>query len=536
MPEREFAESRSRRCQSPTEWPISTQPISGAPLLLFNSWSREIESFQPLDPDRVRIYSCGPTVYNYAHLGNLRAYVFTDLLRRTLNWKGWSVNHVINITDVGHLTSDQDTGEDKLEVAAARQQRDIWQIAAYYTDAFKRDLNALGILAPSIWSTATDHIEDMVEFALVLERHGVTYEIDSGLYFDTSRVPHYGRLALIERDARVEGARVEVVPGKRNPTDFAVWRRSPEPGKRQMEWASPWGTGAPGWHLECSVMSMKYLGERFDIHTGGIDHREVHHCNEIAQNQAYTGTGSPAATFWMHNNFLIDRTGKMSKSKGDFTTLQTLVDMGVHPLAFRLMCLSANYRNELEFTYTSLLAALKRLKRLVKAVEELRKAVGNVEWLAPVREIAYSRGASFGYQRSVLEQGLPDAARALVAAYDAALSADLMTPNCLTVLDEAMQDKALSPQQRLRVIASLDLTLGLRLIDLTSRDLSLRPADAALTDAEVERHVEEREEARRRRDFATADRLRDELGTVGVSLMDTERRGMWEWVPRIPDA
>lgn len=514
---------------------MSGETFSSEPLRLFNGWNREVETFESIDFDRVRIYSCGPTVYNYAHLGNLRAYIFTDLLRRTLNWKGWAVNHVINITDVGHLTSDQDSGEDKLELAAARQQRDIWQIAEHYTKAFKQDLKSLNILEPSIWSTATDHIEDMVEFATVLDRKGATYEIESGLYFDTSKVPDYGRLAMIEPEARVEGARVDAIPGKRNPTDFAVWRRSLEPGKKQMEWASPWGIGAPGWHLECSVMSTKYLGRCFDIHTGGIDHREVHHCNEIAQNQAYTGTDSPGARFWMHNNFLIDRTGKMSKSKGGFTTLRTLTDLGVHPLAFRLMCLSANYRNELEFTYPSLLASLQRLKRLARTVMALREAVGNVAWLAPAREIVYSRGASFCYQRRAIEDGLPQTANALVDACDRALSSDMMTPTCLVVLDETLRHEDLTPEQKLRVVTSLDLTLGLRLIDLSPGDLNLRPADAGLTDQEVEERVSAREEARRRRDFVTADHLRDELSGAGVVLMDVEGQSTWEWVPRLPE-
>jgi cysteinyl-tRNA synthetase len=515
---------------------MSVAPVVGRQLRLHNSWSREIEVFEAIDSDPVRIYSCGPTVYNYAHLGNLRAYVFTDVLRRTLNWKGWAVNHVINITDVGHLTSDQDTGEDKLERTAARQQRNIWQVAEHYTKAFKQDLRSLNILDPSLWSTATDHIEDMIEFAAAVARNGFTYEIEAGLYFDTSKVSSYGRLAMIEPDARAEGARVEIIPGKRNPTDFAVWRRSLEPGKRQMEWSSPWGTGAPGWHLECSVMSTKYLGRRFDIHTGGIDHREVHHCNEIAQNQAYTATEHPGARFWMHNNFLIDRTGKMSKSRGDFMTLRTLIEGGVHPHAFRLMCLSANYRSELEFSYLSILAALKRLKRLVKAVTALREVSGSADWMAPAREVIYSRGASFSYQRAAIEDGLPDAAKMLIDTFDQALSSDLMTPACLTVLDDVLQSKDLAPEQKLRVIASLDLTLGLRLLFISPSDLSLRPHDALMTDDEVEQRVSEREKARRHRDFTRADYLRDELSAAGVLLMDAEGQGSWEWAPRLPDA
>src|ERR1700712_2979819 len=291
----------------------------GAPLTLFNSMSRSIEPFAPIDPKMVRLYSCGPTVYSTAHLGNLRAYVFTDTLRRTLNWKGYATTHVINITDVGHLTSDADAGDDKMEMAAAKAGTTIWDVAARYTALFKGDLKALGILDPALWSVATDHIQDMIAFARVLQEQGAAYELDGGLYFDVTKVPDYGRLARTASDGP-EVARIEAVEGKRHPADFAIWRTSTPGESRQMEWLSPWGPGAPGWHLECSVMSLKYLGEQFDIHTGGIDHREIHHCKELGQNQAFTGTGASGANFWMHNNFLVDRGGKMSKSKGGFAT------------------------------------------------------------------------------------------------------------------------------------------------------------------------------------------------------------------------
>ena len=331
-------------------------------LVLFNSLTRETQPFQPIDPAMVRLYSCGPTVYNFAHLGNLRAYVFTDTLRRVLNWKGWAVNHVINITDVGHLTSDADEGDDKMEAAARSANKTIWDIAAYYTAAFKDDLARLNIRQPTLWSVATDHIQDMIAFARTIEAHGAAYELESGLYFDTSRVPDYGRLAGNREGPEV--GRIDAVEGKRRASDFAIWRRSAPGESRQMEWLSPWGAGAPGWHLECSVMSMKYLGQQFDIHTGGIDHREIHHCNEIAQNQAFTGSERTGANIWMHNNFLVDRGGKMSKSKGGFATLRGLIDRGVHPLAYRLLCLSAHYRSELEFSPEGVGAAFTRLKRL----------------------------------------------------------------------------------------------------------------------------------------------------------------------------
>ncbi|MFT3968335.1 MAG: cysteine--tRNA ligase, partial [Sphingobium sp.] len=302
-------------------------------LRLFNSLTREVAPFVPIDPGKARVYSCGPTVYNYAHLGNLRAYVFTDTLRRALTWAGLDVTHIINITDVGHLTSDADAGDDKMEAAARAQAKSIWDIAAHYTAAFKANIADLNIIDPSEWTVATDYVPQMIEFAkTIAARH--CYEIESGLYFDSTTVPDYGALAGGRDDAA--HARIEAVEGKRHPSDFAIWRKSPPGEQRQMEWDSPWGRGAPGWHLECSVMSFDRLGHPFDIHTGGIDHREIHHPNEIAQNQAYCGcahdlpAGFTGARWWMHNNFLVDRSGKMSKSKGGFTTLFSLKDAGVH--------------------------------------------------------------------------------------------------------------------------------------------------------------------------------------------------------------
>ena len=497
---------------------------AGQPLTLFNSLTRAMERFAPIDPAMARLYSCGPTVYNFAHLGNLRAYVFTDTLRRTLNWKGWPTTHVINITDVGHLTSDADEGDDKMEAAAERTGKDIWEIAAFYTDAFKTDLKRLGIREPTLWSVATDHIQDMIGFARAIG--GVTYELDSGLYFDTSKVPGYGRLAGERSDGEV--GRIDVVAGKRNPADFAIWRRSPEGSRRQMEWASPWGVGAPGWHLECSVMSMKYLGEQFDIHTGGIDHREIHHVNEIAQNQAFTGTGKTGANIWMHNNFLIDRGGKMSKSKGGFATLQSLVDRGVPPLAYRLLCLSAHYRSELEFSPESLAAAMTRLKRLAIGVTQLRDKAGPQDWQRLIEEADATRGASYAFQREALETGLSAPALGLLARFDEAVSADLMIPRALPLLEETLAAKTIQPAERLRLIATMDLVLGLGLVTLDRAALRIRPTDATLREDEVEAALAERQAARAAKDYAQSDAIRDRLTAAGIDLMDGDPL-RWEW-------
>ncbi|WP_167298922.1 cysteine--tRNA ligase [Sphingomonas leidyi] len=474
--------------------------MTGAQLTLYNSLTRGLEAFQPLDPERgVRVYSCGPTVYNYAHLGNLRAYVFTDTLSRVLTWKGYALTHVINITDVGHLTSDADVGDDKMEAAARAQAKSIWDIAAHYTAAFKQNIADLNIRQPSRWSVATDHIAEMIDFAeKIAPEH--CYALDSGLYFDVTTVPDYGRLAGNQDDA-AEG-RIDPVAGKRHPQDFAIWRKSPPGEQRQMEWDSPWGKGAPGWHLECSVMSIKYLGAPFDIHTGGIDHREIHHPNEIAQNQAFCGCGDSGAHFWMHNNFLVDRQGKMSKSKGGFTTLQSLIDAGVHPLAYRLMCLSAQYRSELEFSAENLAAALTRLKRLVMTVTAL-KARAEGEGIAP---------------------------EAWLARLDEAVSDDLNTPRALPALDDLLAEKKLSPADRLAGLAAFDAVLGLRLLDLTREALRMRPVSATITVQEIEDRLVERKEARLVKDFQRSDTIRDELAAAGVEVMDGDALG-WDWKP-----
>jgi len=474
--------------------------MTGRPLTLFNSLSRSLEPFAPSDGTTARVYSCGPTVYNFAHLGNLRAYVFTDTLRRTLLFKGWDVRHVINITDVGHLTSDADAGEDKMELAAAGLGKDIWEVAAFYTAAFKRNIRDLNIIDPTIWSVATDHIAEMIAFAeKIASDH--CYQIDSGLYFDVTTVPDYGRLA---RSVSDEGeSRIDPVTGKRNPADFAIWRKSPPGEQRQMEWDSPWGRGAPGWHLECSVMSLKYLGpEPFDIHTGGIDHREIHHPNEIAQNQAYCDCsaeqpGFTGARFWMHNNFLVDRTGKMSKSGGGFTTLQSLVDAGVHPLAYRLLCLTAHYRSELEFSGEAVGAALTRLKRMVMAAEKL-----------------------------AADTGTP--AQTYLDRLDAGLSEDLNTPQALVALDELLGDKRLAPADRRATLGVFDAALGLNLLDLDRAELRVRPVAATLSEEEIETRLDERQRARAAKDFARSDAIRDELIAAGVEVMDGDPL-RWEW-------
>jgi cysteinyl-tRNA synthetase len=471
--------------------------MSSTPLTFYNSLTRSLEPFVPIDPRLVRIYTCGPTVYNYQHIGNMRAFLFADTLGRVLRWKGFPTKHVINITDVGHLTSDADAGDDKMEKAAAAQAKSIWEIAAHYTAAFKEDVARLNIDPPAEWTVATDHIPQMIAFAQRIEQD--CYLIDGGLYFDTTRVPDYGSLARAVSDAGE--SRIDPVSGKRHPQDFAIWRRSPPGEQRQMEWDSPWGKGAPGWHLECSVMSLQHLGHPFDIHTGGIDHREIHHPNEIAQNQAFCACDDTGARLWMHNNFLVDRGGKMSKSTGQFLRLQTLVDAGFHPLAYRMMCLQAHYRSELEFTWENLAAAFTRLKRLVIARDALR-----------ARDDGTLKGDAEPY----------------LARLEEAVGDDLNTPRALPVLDELLADKRLSPTTRLQALDDFDAVLGLNLATLTRTELRVRPVTAIVTEADIDVQLAARKEARAAKNFARSDEIRDALAAVGVEVMDGDALA-WDW-------
>src|SRR3990172_6122045 len=307
-------------------------------LRLFDTYTRSVRDFEPLKPGEVGMYTCGPTVYDYAHIGNLRTYIFEDILRRTLEINGYRVKHVMNITDVGHLTSDADTGEDKMEKGSQRTGKSAWQFA----DVFVSDMNHLNLLAPTIWCKSTDHIQEQIDFISCIEDKGFTYKTSDGVYFDTSKLTEYGQLSRLDIDGLQAGTRIEMGE-KRHPTDFALWKFSPRDHKRQMEWESPWGMGFPGWHIECSAMSAKYLGSEFDIHCGGEDHIPVHHTNEIAQSQACFGTR--LANFWMHGYFLQLETERMSKSSGAFIRLQDIMDEGDDPLAYRLFSLNAHYRS-----------------------------------------------------------------------------------------------------------------------------------------------------------------------------------------------
>ncbi len=476
--------------------------MTDTPLRLFNSLTRQLEDFKPLNGNEARVYTCGPTVYNYQHIGNMRAYIFADTLGRALSFKGYDLRHVINITDVGHLTSDADAGDDKMEKAAAAQGKTAWDIAKFYQADFENDLARLNIRKPE-HPRATEYVPAMIEWAKsIAETH--CYQLEGGLYFDTSTVPNYGALARAKTDEGV--SRIDPVPGKRNPQDFAIWRRTPPGETRQMEWDSPWGRGAPGWHLECSVMSRALLGFPFDIHTGGIDHREIHHPCEIAQNQAHEHSADSGARIWMHNNFLIDRRGKMSKSSGEFLRLQTLIDKGFHPLAYRMMCLQAHYRSEMEFTWEGLAAAFVRLKRMVSNFHQIRSSV-QLEKSGHIEK----------YLLSLFEPHFLDY-----------VSDDLATPMILTQMEHLIADREVRRDATIDLCSKMDTILGFDLVNLTREDLRIRPVSATLTETEIEARLTDRKAARAAKDFATSDRIRDDLIAAGVEVMDGDPLG-WDW-------
>jgi cysteinyl-tRNA synthetase len=462
-------------------------------LRLYNSLAREKQPFAPLQPGRVRIYSCGPTVYSHQHLGNMRAYVFADLLKRSLRWFGHDVFHVINITDVGHLTDDADAGEDKMERAARQSGESIWDVAERWTRIFKQDLARLRVLPPDVWCRATDHIAEQIEMIRKLEAKGFTYRTRDGIYFDTSKDPTYGELARLQLEQQETQERVEGAHDKRNRADFALWKLSPEDGpRRQMEWPSPWGAGFPGWHIECSAMSTKYLGEQFDIHTGGVDHIPVHHTNEIAQSENALGV-RPWVRFWMHGGWLMFEGDKMSKSRGSVRTLDDLAAEGIEPEAFRLFLLGSHYRQQTSLGDEALRSAQNAWRRLARRVAELREA-------AP---------------------GAPEPAAAEVfrARFRAALADDLNAPQALAVVWELVRGEAPGPAEKLALLESFDDVLG----------LGLREAASATpeADARIDALVAEREAARKARDFARADAIREQLRAEGIALEDGPQGPRW---------
>ena len=444
---------------------------------LYNSLSRQIEDFKPTGKT-ISLYTCGPTVYNYAHLGNLRAFVFEDVLKRILIANKYKVKHIMNITDVGHLVSDADTGEDKMEKGAAREGKTAWDVAKFYTEAFFNDLNELNILPANKYPRATDHIKEQISLIKQLEKKGFTYRTSDGIYFDTSKFENYGKLALLSGQSLEAGARVEMGE-KKHATDFALWKFSPAGQKRQMEWPSPWGVGFPGWHIECSAMAVKYLGQPIDIHCGGIDHIPVHHTNEIAQSEA--ASGIPLANYWLHSEFLVLGKEKMAKSGNNFFTLAVLKEKNISPLAYRYFLLQAHYRKQLNFTFEAVEAAQNGLKRLYDTASKLKSSGPKTEDKNLVKNI-YDKFAD-----------------------------DLNTPSALGAIWEALNKNELS----FKTLLKFDEILGLDIKNNLSKK-----TDQIISD-DIKKIITERDEARKNKNWTESDRLRKKLEDLGYKVEDT---------------
>ncbi len=470
------------------------------PFHIFNTLSRTVEEFRPLDPPNVSLYSCGPTVYLPQHLGNMRAFLFVDALKRALRLSGYRVRHVMNITDVGHMTSDEDAGEDKIEKTARAEGKTPREVADHYTTLFLRDADMLAIERPDVLCRATDHIADMVRLIERILEHGYAYVTPSGIYFDVEKwrgPSRVGRLSRQSLDEQYAGQRLEHSPDKKSPHDFALWVLN-QP-RHLMQWDSPWGRGYPGWHIECSAMSMKYLGETIDIHTGGTDHIPVHHENEIAQSES--ATGQPFVRYFVHNAFLVEKEGtKISKSAGKFPLLSDLVASGIHPLAFRLLCFGAKYRSEIVFNDEAIRAAQKNFEYFA----EFARTLGDVEAGAP-QDSAWAGE----YRERFVE----------------ALNNDLNTPQALAVALELVAEAYRRDDRRVwNTLSELDSVLGL---DLAGLRKAVRAAELP---PEVARLIEERQAARRDRNYKLADELRRRLEELGYEVRDT--RDSSSYVPK----
>lgn len=457
-------------------------------LKLYNTLTKQKEEFKPLEGNEVRIYSCGPTVYSFAHIGNFRAYIFMDNLRRVLQANGYTLKHVMNITDVGHLESDADEGEDKMEKAAKKENKDPYEIAAFYTDIFFRDMGRLNIQRPEIIAKATDHIKDMIEFVKVLVEKGYVYETSRALYFDISKLDKYPVLSNRNLDDQIAGARVDVDPEKKNPYDFAVWIKAPE--NHIMKWESPWGLSYPGWHLECSAMGKKYLGKEFDIHTGGVDHIPTHHENEIAQSKGCTG--HIPAKRWMHVEFLQVDGGKMSKSLGNTYTLDQLQEKGIEPLAYKLFCYTAHYRTKLNFTFDSAISSQKALNRLRESyLLHLESEDNNVE-KEKIEE----------YRKRFMD----------------AVNDDLNMPLAMGIVWEVARNEIKSKQYA-KLLIEFDKILGL---DIEHSKNYLEKEEKIELPEEIKSLVEQRKQTRENKDWAESDRIRDLLKEQGYVVKDTK--------------
>lgn len=459
-------------------------------LTFYNTLTRKKEEFHSIDENRVRMYSCGPTVYSYAHIGNFRTYIFMDTLRRVLKYNGYELKHVMNITDVGHLESDADEGEDKMEKAARKEKKDPYEIANFYTEIFLKDMGKLNIDKPEIITKATENISQMIEYVKEIIKNGYAYETSKGIYFDISKLDKYPVLSNRKLDDQIAGARVDVDPEKKNPYDFALWIKAPE--NHIMKWESPWGLSYPGWHLECSTMGRRFLGEEFDIHTGGVDHIPTHHENEIAQSKG--ATGKIPAHVWMHCEYLQVDGGKMSKSLGNTYTISQLQEKGISPLAFKLFCFTAHYRNKLNFTFEGAYGAQKALERLYDS---------------------YIKNAN----------GVDDVDEEIIKEYEerflAYINDDMNMPGAMSVVWEIARNAKKSIKFA-DLLLKFDKVLGLDMKNAENYLLEFKHEESEELPEEIKALVEERKQARAEKNWAKSDEIRDRIISLGYRIKDTK--------------
>ena len=454
------------------------------PLKLYNTLTRKKEVFKSLKDKEVGIYTCGPTVYWYQHIGNLRSYVFPDILKRLLKTQGYRVRHIINVTDVGHLTSDADSGEDKIEKAAKKQGKTAKEISDYYLNILKQDFKKINVSEPDSWPKASGHIKEQILLIKKLEKKGYTYKTSDGIYFNTSMLKDYGKLARLNIKGLQAGKRISLgLEEKKNKTDFALWKFSEKPGIRQQEWESPWGLGFPGWHIECSAMSMKYLGECFDIHTGGEDHISVHHTNEIAQSEG--ATGKKFVNYWLHGAFLTFKGEKVSKSKGGLFTLSELEEKSYSPLDIKYFYLSAHYRKPLEFSLQALDYAKNSLKRLREIISKLDK-----EKKTNKKNIELAKKQFFEF-----------------------LNEDLNVPRALSYMWEILRDNKLNDSEKYDLVLEFDKIFGLDLDKEEKIEIKKQIKDL----------IKEREKLRKEKKFSEADKIREKIYKLGFVIEDTNK-------------
>ena len=464
---------------------------------VYNTLTDLKEEIIPVEEGKIRLYTCGPTVYDYAHIGNLRTYIFEDVLKKSMEYIGLEVNHVMNITDVGHLESDADTGDDKMALGASREKKTVWEIARFYEEAFLEDCQLLNITEPTTICRATEHIEDMIHFIQVLEKKGFTYVANGNVYFSIDKFPDYHKLANLSLEELEAGSRIEVDQFKKNPLDFVLWFTNSKFSNQIMQWESPWGTGFPGWHIECSAMSMKYLGESIDIHCGGVDHIPVHHTNEIAQSEGVTG--KKWVNYWMHGEFLVLDNGKMSKSSGDFLTLSRLIEEGYSPLDYRHFCLNSKYRKQLIFSFESLKesqTAYRRLKSRIKNIIDNKADEDTID-----------NNLIKEYQDKFAAQ----------------IADDLNIANAFTVLSDVIKDNNLNNSEKLYLIQDFDRVFSL---DLTVDE---EPTyDINVEEEYIQNLILERNKARNEKDWAKADDIRNILLDKNIELLDTKDGTTWK--------